>query len=45
MSLYEVVTPLQSQLAELSVKRDRAAEELDTNRTHMSGLMKSYEEE
>lgn len=45
MRFYEAITPLRSQLAELSMKRDRAAEDLDTNRTHMKGLMESYEEE
>lgn len=42
---YEALTPLRSQPVKVSVKRDRAAEELDTNRTRMKGLMESYEEE
>lgn len=45
MCFYEAVLSLWSQLAKLSMKRDKAAEELDTNRTHMKGLMESNEEE
>ncbi|XP_056904386.1 progesterone-induced-blocking factor 1 isoform X1 [Takifugu flavidus] len=45
MRFYEAVTPLRSQVAQLSVKTDSLTEELDTNRTQMRGLMDSYEEE
>lgn len=45
MRFYEAVSPLRFQLAELSLERDRAVEELDTSRGHMKGLVKSYEEE
>lgn len=37
--MYEEVTPLRAQVAELSVKRDRLTEELDANQTQMKGLM------
>uniref|UniRef100_H3DI21 Progesterone immunomodulatory binding factor 1 n=1 Tax=Tetraodon nigroviridis TaxID=99883 RepID=H3DI21_TETNG len=43
--LYEAVAPLQAQVAELSLKRDRLAEELDAKRTQTKSLMESYEEE
>lgn len=39
MRLYEAVTPLRAQVAELSAKRDGLAEELDASRTRMKGLM------
>lgn len=39
MRFYEAVTPLRSQVAQLSVKTDSLTEELDTNRTQMRGLM------
>lgn len=39
MRLYEAVTPLRAQVAELSEKRDSLAEELDANRAQMKGLM------
>lgn len=45
MRFYEAVTPLRSQLAELSVKRDTVTAELDTHRTQMKALLESYEEE
>lgn len=39
MRFYEAVTPLRTQVAELSVKRGSMTEELDTHRTHMKALM------
>uniref|UniRef100_A0A8C4E6F8 Progesterone immunomodulatory binding factor 1 n=1 Tax=Dicentrarchus labrax TaxID=13489 RepID=A0A8C4E6F8_DICLA len=45
MRFYEAVTPLRTQLNELTVKRGSLNEELDTHRTQMKALMESYEEE
>ncbi|XP_034040113.1 progesterone-induced-blocking factor 1 isoform X2 [Thalassophryne amazonica] len=45
MRFYEVVTPLQAQLAELHVKKNSLTEELDVYRTQMKTLMESYDEE
>ncbi|XP_035461523.1 progesterone-induced-blocking factor 1 isoform X2 [Scophthalmus maximus] len=45
MRFYQVVTPLRSQLAELSVKKGTLTEEVDTQRTQLKALMQSYEEE
>lgn len=39
MRFYEAVTPLRSQVAQLSVKTVSLTEELDKNRTQMRGLM------
>lgn len=39
MRFYEVVTPLRSQLAELSVKKGTLTDDLDTHRTQMKALM------
>ncbi|KAM3606502.1 uncharacterized protein V6R79_017601 [Siganus canaliculatus] len=45
MRFYEVVTPLRTQVAELSARRGSLTEELGTHRTRMKTLMESYEEE
>lgn len=42
---YEVVTPLRTQVEELSVRKDSLNDELDVHRTQMKSLMESYEEE
>ncbi|XP_071187076.1 progesterone-induced-blocking factor 1 isoform X1 [Salvelinus alpinus] len=42
---YEAVSPLQAQLSELHVKRNSLTDDLDTHRTEIKALMKSYEEE
>uniref|UniRef100_A0A8C7KU33 Progesterone immunomodulatory binding factor 1 n=1 Tax=Oncorhynchus kisutch TaxID=8019 RepID=A0A8C7KU33_ONCKI len=42
---YEVVSPLKAQLSELHVKRNSLTDDLETHRTEIKALMKSYEEE
>ncbi|KAM8858855.1 progesterone-induced-blocking factor 1 isoform 2-T2 [Spinachia spinachia] len=42
---YEAVTPLRSQLAELSATRDCLTDDANAHRTQMRALMESYEEE
>lgn len=42
---YEVVTPLRTQVTELSVKNTHINEELNVHRTQMKSLMESYEDE
>ncbi|KAM6997635.1 progesterone-induced-blocking factor 1 [Tautogolabrus adspersus] len=42
---YEVVTPLRTELAELSGKRGSLSKELDEHRSQMKALLESYEEE
>uniref|UniRef100_A0A674BUU1 Progesterone immunomodulatory binding factor 1 n=3 Tax=Salmo trutta TaxID=8032 RepID=A0A674BUU1_SALTR len=42
---YEVVSPLKAQLSELHVKRNSLTDDLETHRTQINALMKSYEEE
>lgn len=39
MRLYEAVTPLRAQVAELSLKRASLTEELDANRIQTKSLM------
>lgn len=39
MRFYETVSPLRSEVAQLSAKKDSLTEELDTNRTQLRGLM------
>uniref|UniRef100_A0A3B4V170 Progesterone immunomodulatory binding factor 1 n=1 Tax=Seriola dumerili TaxID=41447 RepID=A0A3B4V170_SERDU len=45
MRFYEVVTPLRTHLAELTVKRGNMTEELDVHRSQMKALMESYDTE
>ncbi|KAK7878927.1 hypothetical protein WMY93_034227 [Mugilogobius chulae] len=42
---YEAVTPLRTQVTDLTVKNVCLSEELDMHRTQMKSLMESYEEE
>ncbi|XP_060895957.1 progesterone-induced-blocking factor 1 [Labrus mixtus] len=42
---YEVVTPLRTELAELSGKRGSLTKQLDEHRSQMKALLESYEEE
>nr|XP_020494849.1 progesterone-induced-blocking factor 1 [Labrus bergylta] len=42
---YEVVTPLRTELAELSGRRGSLTKELDEHRSQMKALLESYEEE
>lgn len=42
---YEVVSPLKAQLSDLHVKRNSLTDDLETHRTQIKSLMKSYEEE
>uniref|UniRef100_A0A8C6U6U0 Progesterone immunomodulatory binding factor 1 n=1 Tax=Neogobius melanostomus TaxID=47308 RepID=A0A8C6U6U0_9GOBI len=42
---YEVVTPLRTQVTELTLKNGCLNEELDIHRTQLKSLMESYEEE
>ncbi|KAM9803964.1 progesterone-induced-blocking factor 1 [Neosynchiropus ocellatus] len=43
--LYEAVTPLRTQVADLTVKKNGLTEELETHRTQIKSVMESYEEE
>ncbi|KAM9364266.1 progesterone-induced-blocking factor 1 isoform 1-T2 [Pholidichthys leucotaenia] len=45
MQFYEVVTPLRSQLTDLTLMKTILTEELDMHRSKMKTLMESYEEE
>ncbi|KAF0027086.1 hypothetical protein F2P81_019827 [Scophthalmus maximus] len=45
MRFYQVVTPLRSQLAELSVKKGTLTEEVDTQRTQLKALMQVHLED
>lgn len=45
MRFYEAVTPLRTQLAQLSEQKSYLTEELDVHRNKMKLLMESYEEE